>query len=178
MGSRRSRFKGRIAAHDQISVAKNPLPPTAGPIRFGTMSARRPQIIKTGLGRGLDELMTGTKTAGHGDTGSEAPAQTIKVNVQAGQGLGTLLRGNKASERAAGTIQPGERSDAQDDLHHPVVFCSLLAADILLLGQAALLVLRAARPPGFTELLFAFICVGFGAWLACLAVLLRSPDRR
>ena len=120
--------------------------------------------------------MTGTKTAGHNDAGPAAAPQTIEVNVQAGPGLGTLLRGNKSSERAAGTIQPGELSDAQTSLHHPVVICSLLAADILLLGQAALLVLRATRPPGFTELLFAFVCVGLGAWLACLAVLLRSQD--
>ena len=210
-------------------VAKNPLPPSARPIRFGFMSSRRPQIIKTGLGRGLDELMTGTKTAGHNDASPEAPPQTIKVNVQAGPGLGTLLRGNRASEQAAETVQPGEQSDAQvgqhhpsnshfhvarasspassrgvptrgasngetpselaaetaalrrqneNCWHHPVVFCSLLAADILLLGQAALLILRATRAPSLMELLFAFICVGLGAWLACLAVLLRSPDRR
>ncbi|MBI4664723.1 MAG: hypothetical protein HY735_38535 [Verrucomicrobia bacterium] len=59
-----------------------------------------------------------------------------------------------------------------------VVVCSLVGADLLLLCQAAMMAARGPQPLGAGTLVVAFLCVGLGAWLACLAVLLITQDHR
>ncbi len=142
------------------------------------MSSRPPHIAKTGLGRGLDQLMTGTKTAGQTGADPDSPAPAIKVDVQVSPGLGTLLRGSKTSDESARPAQIQDQTDFQSAPYRPTVIWSLVGADLLLLGQATLLAFKGARPPGFAEFFFSFLCVALGAWLACLAVLLHSQNRR
>lgn len=134
------------------------------------MSSRPSPSTKTVLGRGLDQLMTGTQTSGQGDSGA-SPAPTIKVDVQIGPGLGRLLRGAGTSVRAREALAAEELSDRESIPHRAVLSLSLAAADLLLLGQSALLVFRNAPTMSLAEWALASLGVALGAWLGCLAVL-------
>ena len=121
--------------------------------------------------------MTGTNTSGQGVAG-ESTASTIKVDVQAGPGLATLLRGT-------GTSIPSRQTDAAEEAfenegisNRTVLGLSLAAADLLLLGQSASLLFRDSPSVNFPEWVLTVIGVGLGGWLGCLAVLLLCRRAR
>ena len=153
------------------------LPPLGSRIGSPRMSSRPPPATKTVLGRGLDQLMTGTKTSGQG-TGGESTASTIKVDIQAGPGLATLLRGTGTSVRSRPADSVEKLSGGISIPNRTVLGLSLAAADLLLLGQSARLVSNNAPTLSFAEWALAFLGVGLGAWLGCLAVLLFGRKGR
>ncbi len=115
--------------------------------------------------------MQGTKVSG---TRAAAP-RTEEVNID--PGLSSLLRGGKPAETA-----PVEAMDSPADFvsNHArktrLIQCSLIGADLLLSGLAALIVFKRTAPLGLGEALFCIAAVGLGTWLSCLAVLLDSPS--
>jgi hypothetical protein len=115
-------------------------------------------VSKPVLGRGLGHLLNGTKSVVEVQ---ERPVPTSDTCPELpGPGLEKLLRGNVTEEpspRRFGLLQ-----------------WSLVGADLVLLIQAARLVLAKAAPLNLADLLLCFLAVGLGAWLSCLALLSRS----
>jgi hypothetical protein len=115
-------------------------------------------------------------------------------------GLGAFLRGGRGDEKretqpelpsaeAADRSRPDQRDDGGDgntDSETGVpsdarqlagskrlLRGSLVVADLLLVGLAARLAIKAHGHLGFAEVALCVVAVGMGAWLACLAVLRR-----
>lgn len=130
-------------------------------------------MSKTALGRGLGNLMQGTKVAGSQMDSSSASASPEEVNVD--PGLNSLLRGGKPAETQAveATAAPA-KFDSSHLQRTRVIQCSLIVADLLLVGLAALIVFKRTVPLGMGEALLCFAAVSLGAWLSCLAVMLGS----
>ena len=130
-------------------------------------------MSKPALGRGLGNLMQGTKVAGPQTDAPGASTGAEEVNVD--PGLSSLLRGGKPADTPAtdGTAAPADFVSS-----HPrrtrVIQCSLIGADLLLVGLAALIVCKRTTPLGIGEALLCFAAVSLGAWLSCLAVMLDS----
>ena len=132
-------------------------------------------MSKPALGRGLGNLMQGTKVAGARTDSPDTSAGAEEVSVD--PGLGSLLRGGKSSETPT--------TEATDEAANLVptharqtrlIQCSLIAADLLLVGLAALIVFKRTAPLGFVEALLCFAAVALGAWLSCLAVMLDTES--
>ena len=130
-------------------------------------------MSKPALGRGLGNLMHGTKVAGARTDSPDASTGPEEVSVD--PGLGSLLRGGKSNE-----VPPAETTDAAANLvpaharQTRLIQCSLIGADVLLIGLAGLIVFKRTAPLGAGEVLLCFAAVALGAWLSCLAVMLGS----
>ncbi len=130
-------------------------------------------MSKPALGRGLGNLMQGTKVAGPRTDPPGAATGAEEVNID--PGLNSLLRGGKPADASAmdATVAPADFVSS-----HPqrtrMIQCSLISADLLLVGLAALIVFKRTAPLGLGEALLCFAAVSLGAWLSCLAVMLDS----
>ena len=117
--------------------------------------------------------MQGTKVAGARTDSPIASTSAEEVNID--PGLHSLLRGGKPT-----AASPTEGTDAAAQVVSNLVRqtrwiqCSLIGADVLLSGLAALIVFKRQAPLGFGEALLCFAAVALGAWLSCLAVMLDS----
>jgi hypothetical protein len=76
----------------------------------------------------------------------------------------------KAPELEAETPKPPSEEPPVPLLRQPWLRLSLIGADLLLLGLAARLILRAHGRVGWVEILLCVVAVGMGAWLSCLAL--------
>ena len=107
-------------------------------------------MAKPALGRGLGELLNGTKIP-------ERPAYLAPGKPRVDPGLRALLR------------------EGDDAVNRPRNFAflkwPLLMGDLLLCVLAAMLVWQ---HPGGAQILFGTLAVVFGAWLGCLAFWLEE----
>lgn len=136
-----------------------------------------PPLSKSALGRGLDQLMDRDDVASSRDSVSNSNAILTKVEIQAGPGLGTLLRGSPLPSSKNLESMDSPSTTASSGFSNFALMGSLIGADLLLLSEAAFLTWRIHRPFGFGEVLFALLCVGFGAWLSCLAILIQNGPK-
>ena len=132
-------------------------------------------MAKPALGRGLGDLMQGTKVAG-------SPADPPSDAAGAGEtnlapGLTSFLRGAKPAETV-----PEESAAIPKEVFPPrprptqLIQVSLIGADLLLSGLAAVMVFKRTAPLSPGEGWLCFAAVALGAWLSCLAVMLDSPS--
>ena len=114
--------------------------------------------------------MQGTRVAAPRTDSSSAE----DVNID--PGLNSLLRGAKPEERAPTEAAELSANPISGHTHQArLIQCSLICADVLLSGLAALIVFKRTAPLGVGEMIFCFAAIGLGAWLSCLAVLLDPP---
>jgi hypothetical protein len=158
-------------------------------------------VTKPALGRSLGNLLEGSrKNASPEGNVASGPDQLDLTSVT--PGLGSLLRGNGTPARdelpldvAPPEVTPnlfgsnvapsGDNSGKPQSLPEVIptpsqvpiglVQLSLFAADVLLLALSWMLV-RAGTLSGFWMVLFCFVTVSLGAWLACLAVFLEPEQ--
>ena len=136
------------------------------------------QLSKTGLGRRLDQIMNEGDPSRQTASVSDSSASTAPADVRVSPGLGSLLEGTKTSERTVQAMGDPVRTEDRIEFARPVLVWSLVCADLLLLLQSALLISRKAPGATFTEWALVVLCVGLGAWLASLAVLLDRHKGR
>ncbi len=118
---------------------------------------KRLSMANRGLGRGLNQLMSGQKVA-HKSGAAAHPTHEKVTPVDFGRGLNSLV-----APLAAETPEtPVAR------LLLPAWF--FFAADLLLLAYTVAISLAAAGPLDFGEVLFAFVSTSLGAILAILGV--------
>ncbi len=132
-------------------------------------------MAKPALGRGLGDLMQGTKVVG-------VPADPPSDAAGAGEsnmapGLTSFLRVAKPTETV-----PEESAPTPQHVVPPrprptqLIQVSLIGADLLLSGMAAVMVFKRTAPLSPGEGWLCFAAVALGAWLSCLAVMLGPPQ--
>jgi len=115
-------------------------------------------MSKPALGRNLGRLMEEAKAS---PPSNEPAAQPTSLSP----GMATLLRGANGTAQAP-YPQPNLR-------HKRVLQVSLLLADLLLLGLALWLSLKGRGAFGTVGLVLCVLSVVLGAWLSCLALLVK-----
>jgi hypothetical protein len=158
-------------------------------------------VTKPALGRTLGNLLEGSRKNASPE-GNLAPGPDQLDLTSVTSGLGSLLRGNGTPARDelpldaapppvapdlfGNKVPPSGDNPAKPQSQPEViptpspvpiglVQLSLFAADLLLLMLAWMLV-RAGTQSDFWMVLFCFVTVSLGAWLACLAVLLEPEQ--
>jgi hypothetical protein len=84
-------------------------------------------------------------------------------------GVGVLLRGANGTPKAARTDEDSQGGRQRNFQWKRLIQLSLCLADLVLLGLAARLALKANGPMGGTDLTFCVIALVLGAGLTCLA---------
>ena len=136
--------------------------------------ARR--VSKIVLGRGLADLL---KKRGDDVAVELRDGAAEEPSVQLSAGVRTLLGDERMTATVSSAGQPGGRSlAAQPSDQLRSIRWALVAADVLLCGLAALLILRNGPQLYLAELGLCIAGIGLGAWFACLALRLGSGGRR
>ncbi len=133
-------------------------------------------MAKPSLGRGLGDLMQGTQVTGARSQVTGAPTGSGDVNIA--PGLNSILRGAKPPKTLVVKATDSSADFVSDHARQTrLIQCSLIGADLLLSGLAALIIFKRTAPLGLGEALLCCAAVALGAWLSCLAVILdREPD--
>src|SRR5258708_28644065 len=116
-----------------------------------------------GLSPGLGAFLRGGSTGGKPETQPEllpaAEVESRNPNPREGNG-------NQNGSETSPTPEAHQLTGNKRLLHG-----TLVLADVLLVGLAARLAIKAHGHLGFGEVALCVLAVGMGAWLACLAVL-------
>ncbi len=95
------------------------------------------------------------------------PASSAAARTEPGRepetGVDLLLRGRNGE---------GQPTPEQQQRKRLIQF-SLVVADLLLFGLAALLIVKAGGRLGFIEIAVSVLALALGAWLSCLAIWLK-----
>lgn len=118
-----------------------------------------PFMAKTGLGRGLQNLMKEPPVSPRTESPSDKPAQVTP-------GMAALLRGGNGEAEEPAKAQAAARN-------RKMVQASLVVTDLLLIGLVARLAFISEGRFGFVEVCLCILALAIGAWLSCLALWMK-----
>ena len=103
--------------------------------------------------------------------GRASPASSEPKNPAAdlSPGMGVLLRGGNGTPKGADQSENSQIISHRNARWKKLIQISLILADLVLLGLAGRLALKANGPLGSTDLAFCIIALVLGAGLTCLA---------
>lgn len=140
-------------------------------------------MSKSGLGRGLGDLMGSQKTPASLEKSlpaAEKPETVVPSTaapVESNPGLGTLLRG-KQEEKHESNPFTEQTAAPQPPVTWMLLKWSLVAADILMLVPTSVFVLTRKTPLNRWEILLCIITFAFGATLGCLAFAIHQYEKK
>ena len=146
-------------------------------------------MSKRALGRGLDQLLTRVPP-GHSP---RSPLDATAATLPSGEltGLNSLMRGANGTvtpkpsqlgkttnpPRTADQDQaPPAKTDAGERRFLRTLCWSLVGADVALFGLAGFILLASPAPLSWLPIMISALAVGSGAWLSCLALVIRTVE--
>ncbi|MDA1274356.1 MAG: hypothetical protein O2960_09935 [Verrucomicrobia bacterium] len=132
-------------------------------------------LPKSGLGRGLNELMPDSKGTGYAGVPEATGIPGIGSDHPVGHGLNTLLTGTGKRKPESLRVDSSSMGRPSGTSSATMLKFGLVCADTLLVLQAALIVLGRERTLGLSETVLCAVSIGVGAWLSVLAIRLHFP---
>jgi hypothetical protein len=123
-------------------------------------------MAKTGLGRGLQNLMKEPPVSPRTENPSDKSAQVTP-------GMAALLRGGNGEAKAQSSEVDDPIRKQAAERRKNLVQVSLVLADLLLLAVVARLAFVSNGQFGFIEVMLCILALAIGAWLSCLALWLK-----
>jgi len=127
-------------------------------------------LPKSGLGRGLNELMPDSKGSGYAGAPESTAIPGIAIDHPVGHGLNTLLAGTGKQKPESPRVDSSSIGQPPGTSSATMLKSGLVCADSLLILQAALIVLGRERALGLSETILCAVSIGVGAWLSVLAI--------
>jgi len=154
-------------------IASGPSPRGTARQNQREKAPRPPQLSTTPLGRRLTEIITQAESPRQAEVVSKSASETKETHSRIGPGLKSLLQGSKAHGNSDPLRAPIPMAGPKP-INGPLVVGSLVAADLFLVVQAALLISGKQAAMSLAEWAFVFLSLALGAWLGSLAVLVGS----
>jgi hypothetical protein len=123
-------------------------------------------VAQPALGRGLGDLLNGTKVVPDLNGSVQAPECSAPARMSAG--VETLMRGSQTQP-----LPPDTTTGKLPALGLNLIFWSLIAADLVLCGLVTVFWMSGLGLTGFIRFLVVFFALAMGAWLSCMAMWLK-----